>query len=153
MKRQFGTTLTGVVALAIFLVGCGGGDSESEPLTKAEFIKQADAACSKQNKKLAADFIAYARSHKVDEQLSPAQQQKFAEEITFPYLEERIEVLTELTPPKADAKEVEAIVAKTEDGLAQARKNADEQAENTFTKAETMSRAFGLKICGSSVSQ
>lgn len=154
--------LAGVAALAILIAGCGGGDdttgeasSGGAELTRAEYIKQADAACSKQNEQLSAAFNEFAESHKIaNAQLSKAQGVEFSEEVFLPYVEGRIEILEGLNPPAADAKQVEAIVAATEKGLVKAKKELKSQSsrasefEDPFAAAESLSRAYGLEVCG-----
>jgi hypothetical protein len=162
VSRQILTTLAGAAALAIFIVGCGGGDGDGTTdsgttavgveLTKAQYIKRADATCSKQNEKLTVAFGKYSLSHPIKKgTLTKAQSREFSEKFFFPYVEKRIEILQELNGPDPDVKQVETIVVATEDGLAQAKKDLDSpdgQSPDPLAKAESLSRAYGLKICG-----
>lgn len=156
--------LVGVAALAILIGGCGGGDdttagdssaANTAELTKAELIKQADTACAKQNEELSADFVEFAESNTIQNgELSRSQSEEFSEDVFFPYVEGRIEILNGYELSAADEKQVDAIVSATEDGLATAKKDLKTQSTNAgdfddpLAKAEAMSRKFGFQVCG-----
>ena len=150
--------LMGVAALAVFFAACGSDDeseseSESSALTKAEFIKQADAACTKENKELAAELTAFLASHKLKNGVpTQAQKEEIVRELNIPHLEGRIEMLRELPPPDTEAEQVEAIIATTEDGLAAMKEDPlvslSDPAERSIVRALKLSRAFGLTVCG-----
>ena len=155
--------LASVAALAVSIGACGGGGDQAETsgragspapeLTKAQFIKQADAACEQQNEELSAAFAEFAESHVIKGgELSKTQREEFSGKVFFPYVEKRIQILRQENPPEADVEQVEAIVAATKAGLARARRNLSQsltpQTHDPLAGAESMSRKFGLEICG-----
>jgi hypothetical protein len=153
--------LAGVVALAIFTLGCGSGDeadtaagdtTEEVQLTKTQLVKQADAACTKQNETLTTHFGEYSLDNPIKEgELTKAQSEEFSEEFFIPYVESRIELMQELNVPAAEQAELEAIITATEDGLMQAKENVESGSmtnQDPLAKAEALSRKFGFKICG-----
>ena len=161
MSKRLSTMLAGVVALAIFTGGCGSGDeadtaaggtTEEVQLTKAQLIKRADAACTKQNETLSTHFGQFSLDNPIKEgELTKAQSEEFSEEFFIPYVESRIELMQELNAPAAEQAELEAIVAATEDGLEQAEENVASGKtanQDPLAKAESLSRKFGFKVCG-----
>jgi hypothetical protein len=133
-----------VVALSIFVVvllltGCGGSGS-SDPLTKAEFIREATSICrsadSEQDKALrdAAGGDPELSELTVDA-LSP--------------VESMTEELGELNPPPGDTKEVNALIEALEAGAAKVKANPADPAISTtaFAEANDLAEAYGLAEC------
>lgn len=127
-------------ALMLVAVGCGGGDdSTTSSLTKAQFIKQADAICKKAD---AARLKALSETTGSQlEVLSAAMQpiQKQAEEIAA------------LGAPSGDDEEIDAIVTEMEKGVEQAEKGGNANIEKAFVKVDQLSGQYGFKVCASTL--
>lgn len=91
MSKRLFPILAGVAALAIFVGGgeadtATGGTSEEVQLTKAQLIKRADTACTKQNETLSKHFGEFSLENPIKEgELTKAQSREFSEEF-FPPL-------------------------------------------------------------------
>jgi hypothetical protein len=151
--------LLGVGVAAMLLAGCGSDSdttTESEPLTKAAFIKQGDALCKESNDEIAAASKEFLESQgaKAGEFPSPAQIEQIGKEIFIPHIEERVDGLRELSPPVGDEAQVEAILVATEDGLVTAKKISKSLfasgAKNyPFAKSNKLMSAYGFEVCPS----
>jgi hypothetical protein len=124
------------------------------PLTKAEFVKRADAACAQRVEEARAEFLAYGqRGSKPNE--SPAEQRAhlatIAQSIIAPELEQQIADVKALGAPKGDEQEVRAILAAMEAGVSKAVANPKQAIEASSTLLEPaprLARAYGMRVCG-----
>lgn len=138
-----------VVTAAIFLPGCGGGDSTTaQPLTKKEFIRQANAICVKGVKEK--DQILEAGLKELaDKGHEPAK--KDLETVVLeilPPLEQVIHDLGELSPPAADQKAINKLLAKYEAVLQKAESEPSSALGASFLVAPNeASRTYGLTSC------
>jgi hypothetical protein len=156
-KRLF-LILASVAALAVVASGCGSDDAADTTgtaeveVTKTQSIKQADAACSKQNEALSKHFGEFSLENPIKNgQPTKAQGLEFSEEYFIPYVEDRIRLLQNVDVPAGDQKELEAIVVATEDGLERMEKNVEANrtsSQDPLGRAEAMSRKFGFTVCG-----
>lgn len=139
------------VAVAIgFALGCGGEDeAESAPLTKAEFIEQADAICAESAKELQADVAVWKEKFP-----KPAEVEKNlddgARQILAPSLQREAKELEALSPPAKDEAEVSRMI----ESLSKAGKAFAKEGEQAFSRPQTQqfeqeAAAYGLKACGS----
>lgn len=126
-------------AIALLVVGCGGGGSSDSTatVTKAQFVKEANAICEQANKvQLAAAAIGEkqgkTRAELISQALIPIQTQ--AEEVG------------KLDPPQGDQQQIDAIVKGLEDGVKVVE--ADPTAfESAFTKVDKLAVKYGLTSC------
>lgn len=152
MNKRVMAMLAGVVALAVFVGGCGGGGDEEETLTKAQYVKQGSKICAKEGEKMGDDLTAYGKKHDLsNSKVSEEETAKVMEAVIFPGFEAEIEGLQELPPPEGEEEKVEAMVADFESGL---EKGAEDPAnffanENSeFGKATDALEKYGVKGCG-----
>ena len=144
----------GVAGIMLFFVlalfGCGGGGqpSDSEPLTRAQFIKRASAICrSEEARKTRAlrsvsergnDFLGGSRRDL----------EKLVSEAILPLYAEMIEEMAELSPPPKDAAKVERIVSQYERKLGEAEANPGRQiVDDSFLKVNQLAASYGIEGC------
>lgn len=135
-------------ALALFVAGCGGGDSTSS-LTKAQFIKRADAICTKANNDQLVAVQKAAKSTPKSEQ-NQAGKEKIIVTAGLPPIAKEAEELAELGIPDGDEKEVEAIIAGIEFALKKGEENPVlvlEGAASPFIPVNKLAAAYGLESC------
>lgn len=150
-KRPIGL-IAAVLALGLITGGCG-GDSSTASITKAVFIKKADAACEKGNRRLQADFATYLKSGKAAKASEPteADYSELVATVVAPNLEQEIEEIRALGAPSGDEEQVEAILEAREESIEKAEANPELMSGNgdeLFTKPRKLAREYGLKVCG-----
>src|SRR5918999_1574964 len=91
-----------VVSLAF--AGCGGGDDEEQPdsLTKADYVKQADAICAETEKRQRALLTEFQQENK-NAGGGPQAMEEMITSAALPPLERQAKELAELPPPDKDA--------------------------------------------------
>jgi hypothetical protein len=141
------------VGAALIVAGCGsGGDSNTASITKAQFVKQADAACKKGEEQIQADFKAYIEGHK---NLTNPTEDDFAEvvdTVLAPNVEQEVGEIRALGMPSGDEAKIEAILDSVEEGREEAEadpKNAIQTTPASLEKANKLAKEYGLKVCGS----
>jgi hypothetical protein len=171
-KRKLLTALFAVFAMAALVAGCGGGsdstsssggdtgssestDSESSSgsaPTKAVFIKEADAICSKADGELNEEITDFAEENNIDTEKEPSedQQVEIYEEVVLPNIAQQGEDLAALTPPEGE----EDAVAEITDALTSGVEDAEEdpkqlvEGKNPLEDASKKAQAYGFKTCG-----
>ena len=147
--------LSAILAIALIAAGCGGGgDSSSSdssasgpPLSKEEFISQADAICAQGSKDLQANLQEQFGGS--DAPPSQDEQEAFLSGAVADNYEAQAEQLRSLNPPEADADQVDAIFTALDDLASQLRDdpttvlNATEPPE-----ASQLAQDYGLQQCG-----
>jgi hypothetical protein len=142
-------------AVALLAAGCGGDDEEAAdttvgmPLSKADFIAQADAIC--------ADGEAAINQAAAEEfgtaQPSPEEGAAFVDDVVIPTLEDEANQIDELGPPNGDVEDVEEIVAGLRGAIEEVEDNPegvlDGSAESAFADVNELAGDYGLKECGS----
>jgi hypothetical protein len=99
------------VATAVCLAGLGcGGGGESSPLTKAEFIKQADAICAKVNKENTSEVAAYKKQHSITLRSGEAAVDEIFENVVVPSIRRQVEQLEALSPPAEDEEKIAKMI-------------------------------------------
>jgi hypothetical protein len=161
-----------VAALALAVAGCGGGSDEADGKdaastgstdaaapSKAEFIRQVDAICTRGKKQVETEFASYLKKNKIKEigekGESPADAESHEiaviETIAIPELQEQIEELKALQPPSDDEDEVEAFLDATEEGLSKGEEEPQALFSTTkklFAKSDKLAQSYGFKVCG-----
>jgi predicted small secreted protein len=155
VSKPFIAVLAALAAISMIAAGCGGGDdssSEGSSITKAQFVKQADAICEKGNKETEAEFEEFAEEEGLGENKQPskAQQEKAITDIVAPGVQKQIEEIDGLGAPEGDEKQVEAIVTSVEEGVEEIEENPGSLTEgkNPLAKGSKLAKEYGLKACG-----
>jgi hypothetical protein len=180
LYKRLAVALFAVLAIAVVAAGCGGGGSSSSSgstgdttggstessesgsttesssggaaPTKAVFIKEADAICSKADAKLSEEITEYAKENNIpltEEEPSEDDQAKILEAVVFPNISVQAEELEALTPPEGEEDKVEEITSTLSDEVAEAEENPGDVSEDTLEGATEKAQAYGLKTCGS----
>jgi hypothetical protein len=143
-----------VSAIGLLLVACGGDENvtttapAAEPLTKAEFVRQADRICFSGDSRIeaAADDL-FASG----EDPPPAEVRRIALGVVVPGLEAEVRAIRALGPPPGDEAAVERILAATERGIAQIEADPESVAEGpppALVEAGRLARRYGSAECG-----
>lgn len=142
--------------MAVVLVaGCGGDDDEggfspvvSDPVSKVEFLRQADEICLSTESRIeaAADELVTSKQDP-----SPEEVEEVAINIVVPALESEVAAIGALGAPEGDEDEIQAILDATEAGIAEIE--ADPQAllddvPPALREAEELARQYGSQQCG-----
>lgn len=152
MKRVL---LFGVAGLAAVLIATGCGSSgDSQPVTKAEFIKEAEAACAQRQEKAHNEFISYAKKA-VEQKASQAEKEAQAAEATegilIPALRGEVEDIRALTAPQRDTRTIEQILSAIESGIRKAEEDpaaALGESPVLFARSSQLAEEYGLERCG-----
>jgi hypothetical protein len=151
LKLTFSGLLV-AIGLSLLVTGCGGSDSESEVLTKSQFIKQADAICANGIKKKDADLkaaLTAASAASVDFN-NKAAQEKLVKVAALPPLRTISDELNELEPPSGDQDRIDAMRDALDAGLTKAEEKPalTLAAEvHVLDKSNRLAEEYGLEAC------
>ena len=156
-----------VVTVGLFVASCG---DDTEPLSKAEFVEQADAICQTTLDQGEAIFDAAFADIDVDnaDPNDPATQDlmidMFAQAVdeAIPLFEQQLDELAALEPPTEDNELIDILLADFDDALSEysdvidAALAGDEQARaalggdvDPFSDVNRRVREYGMTVCGS----
>ena len=148
------------IALAAAVAGCGGGDdstgggdSSAAALTKAEFIKQADAICKDGEEQLEDEGNEFAEENDIDtENATDEQKEEVIVDVIGPALHKQGEELAGLGAPEGEEESIEAIVDALESGADEIESDPAiliEGKENPpLEEASELASDYGLTECG-----
>jgi hypothetical protein len=154
-----------ILVVAVFVAGCGGSGSEStaasrnsgstsqspstgQPLTKAEFVAQADALCEATDKRQEARYKVYVQEH--GEGNSRAYQQKLVTNVGLPAIRRELEEIRALGLPKGDQK-IKVIMNSAEEAFLVAEEDPGivlQKSGSPFDESEKLAKEYGFKACG-----
>ncbi len=147
---------TAAVLAGAAIGGCGGDDPAdtypsgvSRPIAKVRFLREADRICASTNARIeaAGDDLTGGRSD-----APPAEVKRVVLGVAIPALEAEVRAIRALGAPAGDEREVEAIVAATEDGIDEIRADpvgvVDRGPPPALRRAAKLSRAYGSQECG-----
>jgi hypothetical protein len=141
------------VAIGLAMAGCGSG-SDSTPISKAEFVKRADAVCAEVEKKMSSglrSFIArYEGKEPEGAAARTAAQAALIETVMAPNKRNEAEQLREIGSPKGDEDQVEAIADTLDEGVDEAEKRPQAAVNGelkALLKAEKLAGEYGLENC------
>jgi hypothetical protein len=153
LNKAFLTALAVLVALATVIAGCGGGDDSatSGSLTKAEFIKKADAICEKGNDSINTEVDEFAKEKgTTPEKMTKEQQEEFVEQVVAEDIRSQAEEIGDLGAPSGDEKQIEAMVEAVEDGAGEIEEEPKVLfgKSNPLAEGTKLAKEYGLKVCG-----
>lgn len=155
MKKLIGITLGLVIAVA-FAFGCGNGEDEatsadetaSAPLTKAQFIKQADAICAKNRKQRELEIANWQRNYPEGRAKAEVNVDAALKEVIGPSYKLKAEGLETLAPPAQDQAAVSLLIKR----LSKAAEILEEEGaggriRSKLSHFEKEAIAYGLNAC------
>lgn len=136
---------TAAALLTVSLAGCGGGGDE---LSKSQFVEQGNKICERTEQRItqAAD-----RAFTTKGEIPSAQQiTDFANETVDPALEEELNGLRDLTPPKDDRERVADILDAGQRGLEEVRRDPTSLIgeRDPLENYHELASGYGLDKCG-----
>jgi ABC-type glycerol-3-phosphate transport system substrate-binding protein len=172
-KRSLVLALLAALAIALVAAGCGGGggsssgstsdttadsggsSTESESSgpapTKAAFIKEADAICSKADAVMTEEITDFAKENNIkieEEEPSEDQEVEIFDAVVLGNIGRQAEEIAALTPPEGDEATVEDITDTLSTEVAEAEEAGGIPDESTLEEASKKAKAYGLKTCG-----
>jgi hypothetical protein len=149
VSKRLMAMLVGAMALAAIVAGCGSGDSD--PLTKAEFTKQAEAFCKENRKEVQANFNSLMKKFQAaeDNKSDEAKAIEIGETVVIPYYQSKLDDLESLQPPSADEEQISKMLETFNKGLEEAEERPEDSLEGfaSNTAAIEMAKKNGLKAC------
>ncbi len=154
MTKRIANILLCSLAAALIMSGCGGSDSS---LTKAEFIKQADAICLKEQKVKAAALEAYLLKVGVGpgKPMTLAQAEYQTKKVLMPPIRSMAEQINDLGAPDGEEDKVEAILTGVEQAIETSEKEAETRRKtgkvgaynDPFEEVAKLSQRYGFNTC------
>jgi hypothetical protein len=154
LKKASLLALAALLALAVLVAGCGGGDETTDSatvtLTKAEFIKQGDAICKEANEENESEAEEFAEENGFTlEKASKDQLEEAVAEVLVPSLSQQAEEIEALGAPEGDEDKVEEIVVALEDATGEIEDDPSLVfEEKSLEKPNQLAEAYGFKVCG-----
>jgi hypothetical protein len=139
----------GILMLACLAAGCGGAEeSASTPLTKAQFIKQADRICATSSKKRDAAAALWTDRLPGGASEAEARLDDAFKEVVAPSMQREAKDLEALPPPEADAAKVSRMIGNlAEAGSLFAEEGSKGLSRSDLPAFEKEANAYGLKVC------
>lgn len=140
--------------MTMVLVAAGCGSDEEDSLTKAEFVKKANAICTAGNKEIEKGIESFVKENSPGGgRLTDAQLTEGAEDFVIPSLRKQVDGIDALGTPSEDGEQAEELVEAAKDALGEVE---DEPAlavpqtgdPNPFAEANELARDYGLDVCG-----
>ena len=145
-----------LAVLVVLVAGCGGGEEDpdqfspvdTEPLSKVEFLRQADEICHSTEARIeaAADDLVTDR-----DEPEPSEVERIALSLVVPALESEVRAIRALGPPEGDEREVEEILLATERGIAAIERDPRGLLDGVpapLRSAQGLAEAYGSQQCG-----
>jgi hypothetical protein len=166
MNKVLMLLLAAALGVGLVAAGCGGDDDEEttvattgptgvtgaaggEPLSKQEFIKQADAICAKGDR----EINQTGQEVLGGQQPSSEELEQFGSETVVPNIQNQIDQIRALTPPEGDEEEVSAILDAAQRGVDEIEQDPSllgqgQDAGGAFEEANRLAQDYGLTDCG-----
>lgn len=147
--------------MALAGLGCGGGGKDSDTgtapattstaLSKAEFLKKANAECTAERAGQGERSVAFRRHLSADGRLSPKENAKLMHFVLLPPVEEQMRMLYRLGLPEGEGPRLDAILTAERtvyDKLVLTEEIASMRAaREQFAESGKMFTAYGLPAC------
>ena len=129
--------------------GCGGGGTEST-LTKAQFLRKANAICVKDNAQMTRRLTAYLDKH-AGRTRGEAIEDKAAATVVLPIRKKEVRLLRALGTPSGEEKYVDRMLTAWEEGIERGEEDPHSLRlggpEYAFYKSYSMGNDYGLEKC------
>jgi hypothetical protein len=150
--------------VALVATGCGGDDDDDttaattatttaaagEPLSKQEFIAEADTICSQGDREI---NQAANETFGGGQEPSQEEQEQFVTDTVLPNIQGQIDGIRALTPPEGDEDQVTAIVDAAQSGIDEVEQDPSAFTQqgggsDPFAEANRLAQDYGLTACG-----
>jgi hypothetical protein len=157
LSKRLLVLLAGALALGLLVAGCGSSDDSSEEntssLTKAEFIKQADAICEKADDEIEGEVEAFAEENGIptDKEPSDEVKEELVVEVIVPSIEEQAEGIAALGAPSGEEDQIDQIVEGIETAASETAEDPSSVisgSEGAFKGVNEEAKEYGFKVCG-----
>jgi hypothetical protein len=141
-------SLLALLGLALFLTGCGGGESTTFAAvpTRAEFVKKANAICVKAEAERR-KALKTSPLEPLKKQLNTAQQNELILQSALPPVREMAEDLAKLTPPAGEEQQVEEFVKGLEAAVRRSEKRPQDALSGAaFVEVDKKIKTYGLSL-------
>jgi hypothetical protein len=163
MRKALMVLVVAGIGAALVAAGCGGDDDATsaatttgatgsgggEPLSKQEFISEADAICKQGDKEIAE---AGREQFGNERQPSEEEQEQFVTDTVIPNIQNQVDSIRSLTPPEGDEDQVTAILDAAQEGIAKGVQDPSSftvgAGEDPFAEANRLAQDYGLTACG-----
>jgi hypothetical protein len=128
----------------LVLTGCSGSGTtaEAQVLTRAEFIKKADAICADSQARLEKSGAG------ISADTSLSEIRTFLETQAIPEMTATVSRIRKIVPPSGDEKQVGALLDEIEAEVVKLRKNPMAvMGDGAFASARKLAAAYGLRTC------
>ncbi len=144
------------VGVAFSVSGCGSDSSTAEDvspsLTKKQFVKRADAYCTRGYKAQARAMERYAEKHGFSVSPTQAEREEVNTAVVLGFVRRKIEFFKSLPAPEGDEKEIQRMIEAMERGLEQSEKDPASLAKpyepEPFTDTRHLTSEYGPYVCG-----
>ena len=154
LNGRFLATLAGALTVVFVAIGCGGGGSDSSTtassVSKAEFVREATAVCTKGEEEMHSDFLAFSKEKNGNPSPSKAEYEEFIDQVIAPNMNKQITELRAVGLPSGEEEQGEALLVAIGEGV----ENAEAKPELISTKTHTLfakaikaATGFGLVAC------
>jgi hypothetical protein len=156
MRRTLLVLVLLSAGLALLASGCGSdsstADEASESLTKKQFVKRADAYCTRGYKAQARAMEKYAEKHGFSREPTQAEREEVNTAVVLGFVRRKIEFFKSLPAPEGDEQKVQRMIASMERGLEQSEEDpaslAKPYSPEPFTDTRHLTAEYGPWICG-----
>jgi hypothetical protein len=151
-----GAFVAAATVIALVVAGCGGsGDSSNTTtgsISKAAFIKKADAVCQKGTERMQRAILVFLKQHKDVKRPNKAQSEELVGTAIVPSVKTEVKELKALDVPEGDEEHVDAIISALEEGLETAEANPEAvvaSSDAVFGISGRLAGEYGAEVCGS----
>lgn len=150
--RISGVLAMAMVVSAVLMAGCGGGEDTADAtvkLTKAEFIKQADAICEEAFEQREDRVAEIAEENGFSfENINKKHLEQLATEAVIPTLNRQVEDLNALGLPEGDEEQAREVIVSLENVRDEFEDNPGLAGEGKpLEEPSKLAKAFGFKVC------
>jgi hypothetical protein len=136
-----------LLAVALVVAGCGGGDDNSDTttvsLTKSEWIAKADAICRQGNQ----EIQQAAQQQFGNQKPTAAEVRQFGVDTALPNTQTQVDKIRALGAPSGDEDQVNRILDTVQADIDKAKAAGDVE-DSTFADGNALAKQYGLKVCG-----